>query len=275
MESFPAIKGTPGATILTFPTFLPAAQDLPRNGRSDYSGGPLGGDLWYFSNNKGNNNAYGAFLQADYQLNDQLKLTGGLRWSNDVMRAADQVRYISHYALGAPRVDGTSAFFGGADPSTFSASNPCGSAGKGVVNTNETATNGAIGVGGCAAQGQNASDKTRYGIYVNPVTGNATRELAAEWEEVTGVLGVDWTPDDDTLIYGKYNRGYKPGGLGCADTNCNLTVTPYTDKELVDAFELGYKKEWPALNLTTNATLFYYDYQPIFENELMCGAKWI
>jgi len=271
VASYPAIGGTfPGAAILRFPTFTPAAQDLPDfTGRNDHSGSPIGGDLWYFSNNKGNNNAYGAFLQTDYQFTDQLKLTAGLRWSNDVMHGADQVRYISHYALGAPRVDGTSAFFGGADPSTFSTSNPCGSAGKGIVNTNETAANGAINTPlgtppnllGCNGLGQNANDKTRYGIYVDPVTGNATRELAAEWEEVTGVLGLDWTPDDDTLIYGKYNRGYKPGGLGCADTNCNLTVTPYTDKELVDAFELGAKREWPALNLTTNATLFFYDYQ--------------
>jgi iron complex outermembrane receptor protein len=263
VESFPPIQGTgPASTIFTFPSFAPAAQDLPRGGRNEYSGGPLGGDLWYFSNNKGNNNAYGAFVQGDYQLSDELKFTAGIRWSKDVMRGADQVRYISHYALGAPRVDGTNAFFGGADPSTFSATNPCGSAGQGVINTNETATNGAIGgAGGCAAVGQNASDKTRYGIYINPVNGVATRELAASWEEVTGVLGVDWTPDDDTLIYGKYNRGYKPGGLGCADTNCNLTVTPYTDKELVNAFELGYKREWSDWNLTTNATLFYYDYQ--------------
>ncbi len=262
VESFPAIKGTPGATILRFPTFTPAAQDLPPGGLNQYAGGPLGGDLWYFSNNTGNNHAYGAFAQADYQLNDDWKFTAGIRWSTDIMHGTDQVRYISHYALGAPRVDGTSAFFGGADPSTFSASNPCGSAGKGVINRNETAANGSIGgVGGCAAQGQNATDKTRYGIYVNPVTGVAVRELEASWEEVTGVLGVDWTPDDDTLVYGKYNRGYKPGGLGCADTNCNLTVTPYTDKELVDAFELGFKREWPDWNLTTNATLFYYDYQ--------------
>lgn len=263
VASFPSIQGSPGSTILRFPTFTPAAQDLPDfMGRNDHSGSPMGGDLWYFSNNKGNNNAYGAFVQGDYQLNDQWKFTAGVRWSKDVMNGADQVRYISHYALGAPRVDGTTAFFGGADPSTFSASNPCGSAGQGIVNTNETTANGSVGnPAGCAALGQNANDKTRYGIYVDPVTGNATRELAASWEEVTGVLGVDWTPDDDTLIYGKYNRGYKPGGLGCADTNCNLTVTPYTDKELVDAFELGFKREWSDWNLTTNATLFYYDYQ--------------
>ena len=64
-----------------------------------------------------------------------------------------------------------------------------------------------------------------------PVTGNSFRDLNASWEEVTGVLGVDWTPDDDTLIYGKYNRGYKPGGLGCADVFGTLVATPYTDQE--------------------------------------------
>ena len=54
---------------------------------------------------------------------------------------------------------------GGPDPTTYSVANPCGSAGQGVLNTNETVANGAVGVGGCAAQGTNASDKTRYGIY--------------------------------------------------------------------------------------------------------------
>jgi iron complex outermembrane receptor protein len=239
------------------------------NGRNDHSGSPLGGDLWYFSNNKGNNNAYGAFFQADYQLNDQLKFTAGLRWSQDVMHGADQVRYISQYGvnLGGPaRVDLTSAannLFGGPDPTTVSASNPCGFAGRGIVNANPTTANG-VPVGGAAAILFNCgglNDRSRYGIYVDPATGIATRELGAKFEEVTGVLGVDWTPDDDTLIYGKYNRGYKPGGLGCSDTNCNLTATPFTDKELVDAFELGLKREWGEWNLTTNATLFYYDYQ--------------
>ena len=250
VTSFPTI----GGTVFNFPSFT-AAPDLPDfTGRNDHSGSPLGGDLWYFSNNKGNNNAYGAFLQTDYQFNDQLKFTAGVRYSKDIMHGADQARYISMYALGAPRVDGTSAFFGGPDPTTVSATNPCGFAGQGVLNTNVTAANSIAGA--CKTP-----DLSRYGIYRDPVTGVNSRELGASFSEVTGVLGVDWTPDSDTLIYGKYNRGYKPGGLGCSDTNCNLTVTPFTDKELVDAFEFGLKREWSDWNLTTNATLFYYDYQ--------------
>jgi iron complex outermembrane recepter protein len=105
------------------------------------------------------------------------------------------------------------------------------------------------------------NDRSRYGIYFDAATGNAYRDIGASWSEVTGVVGLDWTPDEDTLIYGKYNRGYKPGGIGAADTNGNLVVTPYTDQELVNAYELGFKRDWRAANLVTNAVLFYYDYQ--------------
>jgi iron complex outermembrane recepter protein len=252
VSSFPATN---------FPIFRAngtLAPDLPDfTGRNADSGSPIGGDLWYFSNNFGVNHAYGAFVQGDYQLNDQLKFTAGVRWSKDVQNGGDELRFIAHY-FNVPRLDLTNnpGTFGGPDPTTVTAANPCGLAGRGVLNANPTAANAnpATGCGGF-------NDRSRYGIYLDPTTGVASRRLGATWQEVTGVLGVDWTPDTDTLIYGKYNRGYKPGGLGCADTNCNLTVTPYTDKELVDAFELGFKREWRSLDLTTNAVLFFYDYQ--------------
>jgi iron complex outermembrane receptor protein len=256
VNSMPPATG-PLAGVLYYPTFTPAP-DLPDfTGRNERSGSPIGGDLWYFSNNKSINNAYGAFLRTDWQINDEWKLSAGIRWSNDIMDGADQVRYISHYALGVPRADGTSAFFGGPDPTTVSTANPCGFAGAGVANTNVTTANSQ------AAQcpGGRSADLTRYGIYVDPSTGIASRQLVGEWEEVTGTVGLEWTPDSDTLIYAKYDRGYKPGGLGCSDTNCNLTVTPFTDKELVNAYEFGVKREWSEYNLTTNLDVFFYDYQ--------------
>ncbi len=237
-------------------------------GRYINSGAPHGGSLMFRTNNQGLNNAYGAFLQTDYQINDEWKLTAGIRWSKDMMDTREYARVINHYTLaglfgllpfGISRMDVTGTL-GGADPSTYSAANPCGSAGQGVVNTNPTTANGSIGGTGCAAQGTNAADKSRYGIYYDQY-GNSYRDIEAGWEEMTGVLGIDWTPDDDTLIYGKYNRGYKPGGLGCAATFCTQVATPYTDKELVDAFELGFKRDWADWNVTTNAVLFYYDYQ--------------
>jgi outer membrane receptor protein involved in Fe transport len=174
------------------------------------------------------------------------------------LEAAFGPAFVSTLApLMPPRIDVTSTL-GGADPTTQNAANPCGFAARGVVNANATAANGKFNpaTGACTS-----TDKTRFGIYTDAVTGNVYRDLAAEWHEVTGVVGLDWTPDADTLVYAKYNRGYKPGGLGCADTFCLMVPTPYTDKELVDAVEVGLKREWPEWNLTTNVVAFYYDYQ--------------
>lgn len=255
--------------------FTTPMPDLPDfTGRNSSSGSQIGGDLYFHTNNQGLNNAYGVFIQGDYEFNDQWKLTGGLRWSKDVLRGREYARLITLYATEAaleagfapfvggaaaaaaliqPRIDVTRTL-GGPDPTTVTTANPCGLAARGVLNANVTAANGAAGCGG-------ANDRSRYGIYFDPLTGNAYRDIGAEWHETTGVIGLDWTPDEDTLIYAKYNRGYKPGGLGCAATFCLMVPTPYTDKELLDAVEVGYKKDWRELNLTTNAVFFYYDYQ--------------
>ena len=215
-------------------------------GRSSYSGSPIpGASLVFHTNNQAVNNAYGVFLQTDYEFNDQWKVTGGLRWSKDISDGREYARIVNHYVLQAAlaplfgpaaallpaRIDVTRNL-GGVDPAT-------GKVGKGVINA--TVTN-------------------PLGIYYDAVTGNGYRDLYASWEEVTGVVGIDWTPDTDTLIYGKYNRGYKPGGLGAAEVFGVLLPTPYTDQEIVDAFELGLKREWPTLDLTTNVVAFLYDY---------------
>ncbi len=274
---------------------LPSGQGRVSNG-----GSPLpGGSMVFYSNNDGLNNAYGIFAQGDYAFNDQWKLTMGLRWSKDVMNTREEARIINHYvvedalqagyiqaysllpayaairsALGAnalaiinatvpgavpTKIDVTSTL-GGADPTTITTANPCGYAGKGVINLNVTTAN-STPTANPVTGALSCSDKTRYGIYLDPRTGNRYRDMSATWQEVTGVVGLDWTPDTNTLIYAKYNRGYKPGGLGASTTYGLLGATPYTDKELVDAFELGFKREWPAWNLTTNAVAFYYDYQ--------------
>ncbi|MBI1340169.1 TonB-dependent receptor plug domain-containing protein [bacterium] len=254
----------------------PAPAGLPvlpsASGRNSSSGATVpGASLVFHTNNQAVNNAYGVFFQGDYEINDQLKFNAGIRWSSDILDGREYARIVNHYviqdafqglfalnyltnpayaglrsALGANaqstilntlnavvpvRVDVTSVL-GGVDPAT-------GTAGRGVLNV---------------------TSANPLGIYLDPLTGNRYRDLHAEFSEVTGVIGLDWTPDADTLIYGKYNRGYKPGGLGAADVFGVLAPTPFTDKELVDAFELGFKRDWRDLNLITNAVLFFYNY---------------
>src|SRR5690606_32621805 len=78
-----------------------ALPELPTNrGRNSWSGSPIdGASLMYHTNNTAVNNAYGAFMQADYQLNDQWKLTAGIRFSKDIMDGREYARAINHYIL--------------------------------------------------------------------------------------------------------------------------------------------------------------------------------
>ena len=86
--------------------------------------------------------------------------------------------------------------------------------------------------------------------------GHAHRRLKDSWEAVTGTAGLEYRPFDDTLLFGKYSRGYKAGGFN----NLGFAALPYTKPEYVDSYEAGWKQEWSSIGLTTNASLFLYNY---------------
>jgi len=85
-----------------------------------------------------------------------------------------------------------------------------------------------------------------------------SRNLSDSWDAVTGVVNLDWTPDDDTLVYAKYSRGYKSGGFLLG----TLSSQPKADQEQVDAYELGLKKTFGG-RLILNASAFFNDYKDL------------
>jgi len=84
------------------------------------------------------------------------------------------------------------------------------------------------------------------------------RTLQKSWDAVTGTVNLDWTPDDDTLLYAKYSRGYKSGGFLLG----SLATKPEAKQESVNAYELGMKKTF-AKRLILNASAFYNDYKDL------------
>nr|WP_070959293.1 TonB-dependent receptor [Hyphomonas sp. Mor2] len=87
----------------------------------------------------------------------------------------------------------------------------------------------------------------------------------AQFEEVTGRIGLDWSPDlswsDDTLLYGFYSRGYKGGGINPPQP-AGAELFPATfEPEFIDAFEVGTKNTFSDGSLQLNANAFLYDYQ--------------
>ena len=92
----------------------------------------------------------------------------------------------------------------------------------------------------------------------DPATGFKTRLYDDKWGAATGTLGLQYNPNDDTMVYAKYSRGYKAGGFRIG-IDTSLGADPQTDKETLDSFELGLKTNiGPTLQV--NGVLFYYDY---------------
>lgn len=79
----------------------------------------------------------------------------------------------------------------------------------------------------------------------------------ASFKALTGRVGLDWKPNNDTLVYGFASRGYKGGGFNPVASN----VAPQFKPEYINALELGTKNTLLNGKMTLNASAFYYDYK--------------
>jgi len=175
--------------------------------------------------------SYATFGQIDWKFHDNWKSTVGLRYSHDHKEGSESVRILCFAVSGC---DFSAAY--GVPP--ILDITQIGS----VVSTGDVLKPGVVG-------------KTTF----NPLTGFATRQQSFDWQAVTGTAGLEWTPDSDTMLYGKYSRGYKAGGFNIGIFTV-LSFFPTTDKELVDSYEIGLKKDF-GRTLQTNMALFYYAYK--------------
>lgn len=104
---------------------------------------------------------------------------------------------------------------------------------------------------------------------VRPDPLEPTGTLEADFQETTGRIGLDWTPDldltENTLLYAFYSKGYKGGGLNPPQPADSPSIVGDTfDPEFVNAYEIGTKNSFAGKGigaLQMNATGFYYDYQ--------------
>jgi len=183
------------------------------------------------------NQSYAAFGQVDWQATEELKVTAGLRYTRDEKSSFEGARLFCLYTATCPISRLT-----GRPVDVTAVASPGFSTVNGVPTTDPSV------VGGVA------------GIYTDPTTGLRHRLLQANWSALTGTFGVDWKPDADTLAYAKYSRGYKAGGFDSGTTTLQTFVT--TDKETIDAYEVGLKKTFGG-RLQINGSAFYYDYQDI------------
>ena len=98
----------------------------------------------------------------------------------------------------------------------------------------------------------------------NDLGGDGTYNVT--FEEVTGRVGLDWSPElsftEDTLIYGFYSRGYKGGGINPPQPADTPDAFPqFFDPEFINSYEIGTKNTLAGGALQLNATGFMYDYE--------------
>ena len=74
----------------------------------------------------------------------------------------------------------------------------------------------------------------------------------------TWLLGLDYTPTEDMLVYGKYSRGYRAGGVSPQAPTEFATF----QQEKVDTYEVGFKSTFHAVvSGTFNIAAFYNNFR--------------
>jgi iron complex outermembrane recepter protein len=88
-----------------------------------------------------------------------------------------------------------------------------------------------------------------------------------EWNELTWRLVLDYSINEDTLLYASYSRGFKSGNY-----NVSGIGTPPVDPEIIDAYELGYKATLLDGSAQLNMAVYYYDYTDLQVTRTLAGA---
>jgi iron complex outermembrane receptor protein len=178
--------------------------------------------------------SYAFFSQLDWKVTPEWKATVGLRYSHDRKQGQEQVRILCWAATTCYGVPGE--VFGPNIPVTditgFSVFTP--------------------------PAGQPLPPGITTPVTYDPKTGLAGRHYDATWQATTGTAGIEWQPDSETNAYFKYSRGYKSGGFYVGIFTF-LAPNAYAQKESVDSFEVGLKKDFGP-HLQTNLAAYYYKY---------------
>ena len=168
------------------------------------------------------------FGQVEYELSDALRLTAGLRYTDDKKSMND----FSTFLAG----DDWGIFFGGAG---------CD-----------------IGV---LADRKNPDCNFFAGANLTTFfSGRGPDEFvnaSGEWDATSGKLALDWYVSDDVMLYGSFSRGYKAGGFyGTATSVAAAIEIPY-EPETINAYEFGFKSTLMDGRARLNGAVFYYDYE--------------
>ncbi|MEE4384501.1 MAG: TonB-dependent receptor, partial [Pseudomonadales bacterium] len=198
--------------------------------------------LSYFNSytNRFNLESFAFFGEAYYDVSETVKLTFGLRYSEDTKSLTDnQYPLLGLDALLLTGIDGSNTYIG-----------PDGSV------TPVTGLQQLLQAGVEAGGFDGDPSTPGFQLY---------RDDEDTFDAVTGRFVIDWAADlpftDETLLYASYSIGFKSGGLNPPVDASLFGSTPARfENEEIGAWEIGAKNTLFDGRMQANLNLFYYDY---------------
>jgi iron complex outermembrane receptor protein len=196
----------------------------------DFKGDPNNRVFWFDTDL--DVTSYAGYGQIDYDFTEKLKLTVGGRYTFDEKKGSELV-----YAM-APLYEAFGALIPIGDVTGD------GVADYGVI---ESETHKALGnsIAFPLNQGDIASDKM-------------------DWDNVSGMVRLDYTMDNGGFVYGSISTGYRAGGFNLG------TLAPGVDsfdEETITSYEIGYKGSLADDSLLLELAAYYYDYEDLQVNQ--------
>ncbi len=177
---------------------------------------------------------FAAFTNLEFELSEQLSVSGGIRYSRDErrFRGCGTVRD----AFSAPAYTGLINFF---------------RAGAGLAPVGQLAVGDCIGIYTSAAAA--AEDTENPPLFTSTLSNRVLKEDNVPW-----TVNVNWNPTPRSLIYGRISRGFKAGNFSTLNTTDNVAYRPVVQEELT-AYELGARASFGRM-LRVEGAIFQYDY---------------
>ncbi len=94
-----------------------------------------------------------------------------------------------------------------------------------------------------------------------------TVSRSAKFTSTNWLVGLDWRPSEDLMIYAKLSTGYKGGGFNLRVTN-SAALQPFQPETTLE-YEGGFKADWLDGRLRTNLSAYYTKYDDIQRNQIV------
>ena len=199
----------------------------------------------FYDQQRAETESYAAYAQASYAITEQLKVTGGVRYTRDSKNFAFANANAILPTVGSPPVPQGTAITLSTGPIPASAFGVQGAA------TNCTYTTFPPPRAGFQCLAANTAVLT-----------GATYDTK-KFTKTTWKLGLDYQASDDNLLYGSVSTGFRSGGFNSGQGPAALQ--PTFNPETVMAFEVGSKNRFADNTIQLNLALYYNKYKGLQE----------